>query len=192
MSNGASSVPFSSACRTLGAASLAEAGGGLLTAGQVMQADGRPGWGPGSRLHIHRAPGRHRPALGRPAASRGRAERRPSGGVSESSREEATWVLPVPSPCASPALSPFHLRREPSSFLSFLIFDPKLGLLLRLESADTLAVACCASHLRLGLARGLGGPFSSESLSCGLEQRVRCLEDKIVVWPWWGGLLGDP
>lgn len=112
--------------------------------------------------------------------------------MSESSREEATWVLPVPSPCVSPALSPFHLRREPSSFLSFLICDPKLGLLLRLESADILAVACRASHLRPGIARGLGGPFSSESLSCGLEQRVRCLEDKIVVWPWWGGLLGDP
>lgn len=57
MSNGACPVPFSSACGTLGAASLAEAGGGLLTAGQVMQADGRPGRGPGSRLHVHRAPG---------------------------------------------------------------------------------------------------------------------------------------
>lgn len=64
-----------------------------------------------------------------------------------------TDMLPIPCLCVSPSSSPFHLKREPSSFLSFLVFDPRLG---RCSGVCRHPhCGCRTSHLCPGVWRGL-------------------------------------
>ena len=70
-----------------------------------------------------------------------------------------TDVLPIRCLRVSLSSSPFHLKREPSSFLSFLVFDLKLGRCSRVfrhPDCDRRA-----SHLCPGVSRGLR-PFAPQ------------------------------